>query len=49
MNGGEDMKTFAWIIGGILLVVTWLVAIAASLAVPALAVWALGHFAFGWW
>lgn len=36
-------------VGGVLLVLLWLTSIVASLAVPACAVWALGHFAFGWW
>ena len=35
------------IFGGIALYVA--VCVVASLSVPALAFWALGHFAFGWW
>lgn len=43
------MKTIGAIIGVLLFLVVWLAGVAASLAVPACAVWALGHFAFGWW
>lgn len=43
------MKIAAAILGGVIFLAVWLAGIAASLAVPACAVWALGHFAFGWW
>jgi hypothetical protein len=43
------VKAVAIITGVVIFVLTWLLAVAASLAVPALAVWALGHFALGWW
>ena len=39
----------AAVVAFLMVVVLWLCSIAASLAVPALAIWALGHFAFGWW
>jgi hypothetical protein len=46
----KDISTIiAAVIGLLMVVVLWLCSIVASLAVPALAVWALGHFAFGWW
>lgn len=46
---GAVVGAIGIIVGILLLLALWLAYAVAGLAVPGLALWALGHFAFGWW